>query len=347
MKNVWVQSANAFVLRETSAQLPTLPNGVYKIAIDQYDDLYLQRVQDKFDFPYKVYGVETAFISRVVKSWNHTSGNFGVLLNGMKGTGKTVTAELIANTLQQPVIVVGFHHKKLVSFLNDIQQNVTVFVDEFEKIYDGWQTSLLTIMDGAMKTKHRLFFLLTTNELRVDKNLLQRPGRVRYVKTYSDMPLEVIMEVVEDKLVHKHLKDVTVEFISQLPIITMDLISSVIEEVNIHEENPENFKDVFNIHSDRNDLFNVFKVENGEKTEIHSFATCSHLSFDAFTVGQEIRFNNRYVGSIVKVINEHEAMVQSWEEDETDKAVEVFTHYRIEKTSKTHRSFISHHPAAL
>lgn len=346
MKNVWVQSANAFVLRETSAQLPTLPKGVYKVTVDPYDDLYLERIQDKFDFPYKVYGVETAFISRVVKSWENTTGNFGVLLNGMKGTGKTVTAELIANTLDKPVVIVGFHHKKLVSFLNNIQQDVVVFIDEFEKIYDGWQNSLLTIMDGAMKTRHRLFFLLTTNDLRVDRNLLQRPGRVRYVKTFSDMPLEVIMEVVNDKLVHPHLKDATVEFISQLPIITMDLISSIIQEVNIHEEDPNNFKDVFNIHSDRNDMFNIYKLEGGHKEEVSTFSTVNHISFDAFSVGQEFRVNNRYLGSIVKVINEHEVIVMEWEEDENGKDKEVYTHYRMEKTSKTHRAF-AHHPAAL
>lgn len=346
MKNVWVQSANAFMLRETSAQLPTLPKGIYKVTVDPYDELYLERVQDKFEFPYKVYGVETAFIKRVVKSWENTTGNFGVLLNGMKGTGKTVTSELIANTLDLPVIIVGFHHKKLVSFLNNIQQDAVVFIDEFEKIYDGWQNSLLTIMDGAMKTKHRLFFLLTTNDLRVDKNLLQRPGRVRYVKTYSDMPLEVIMEVVDDKLIHPHLKERTVEFISQLPIITMDLISSIIQEVNIHEEDPDNFKDIFNIHSDKSDLFNVYEVENGKQEEVSTYVTVSHNFLDAFSVGQEFRINNRYMGTIVKVLGDYELLVQSWEENDKHEDVEVFTHYRLEKTTKTHRSF-AYHPAAL
>lgn len=346
MKNVWVQSANAFVLRETSAQLPTLPKGVYKIVVDPFDELYLERVQDKFDFPYKVYGVETAFIKRVVKSWENTTGNFGVLLNGMKGTGKTVTSEIIANTLDLPVIIINFHHKKLVSFLNNIQQNAVVFIDEFEKIYDGWQNSLLTIMDGAMKTKHRLFFLLTTNDLRVDKNLLQRPGRVRYVKTFSDMPLEVIMEVVEDKLIHPHLKERTVEFISQLPIITMDLISSIIQEVNIHDEDPDHFKDIFNIHSDKSDLFNIYKVENGKQEEAATYATTNHLRFDAFSVGQEFRVNDRYFGRIVKVLGDYEVIAQTWEDDDKDEDVEVFTHYRLEKTTKTHRSF-AYHPAAL
>jgi broad-specificity NMP kinase len=293
-----------------------------------------------------VYGVETAFIDRVLKSWQNTTGNFGVLLNGMKGTGKTVTSELIANSLELPVIVVNFHHKKLVSFLNNIQQDTVIFIDEFEKIYDGWQNSLLTIMDGAMKTKHRLFFLLTTNELRVDKNLLQRPGRVRYVKTFSDMPLSVIMEVVEDKLEHKHLKDVTVEFISQLPIITMDLISSIIQEVNIHEEDPNNFKDIFNIHSDKTDLYNVFEMDNGKSEEVASYVTVSPNYFDAFSIGQEFRINNHYKGTVVKVLSEHELLVQEWQEDDKGNDVEKFVHYRLEKSTKTHRSFVPH-PAAF
>ena len=347
MNNVWVQSGNSYMISEVSSQLKTLPNGVYKVCIDPFDNLYLERSQDVFELPKKVYGVETGFINRVLKSYNNTGGNFGVLLNGLKGTGKTVTAKQIAMGLDQPIIVVGFHHKKLISFLNDIQQNVVVFVDEFEKIYNGYENSLLTIMDGAMNTKHRLFFLLTTNELRVDKNLLQRPGRVRYVKTFDDMSLNIIMEVVDDKLKFPHLRQCTIDFISQLPIITMDLVTSVIEEVNIHEEDPINFRDVFNIHSDRNELFNVYKIlKTGDKEEVNTYATVSPNYFNTFSLGAEIYVAGRYMGTIVDVMSESEVKVRVWQENEKGEDEEVTNHYRFEKVNKTHRAF-AFHPGAF
>lgn len=342
MNNVWVQSANQFTLRETSTQKPQLPIGVYKFQIDMFENPFLSRVQDEFYFPYKIYGVETEFIDRVIKSWNNTTGNFGVILNGLKGTGKTVTAELIANQLNLPVIIVPFHHKSLISFLNEIQQDVVIFIDEFEKIYDGWENSLLTIMDGALKTKHRLFFLLTTNELRVDKNLLQRPSRIRYVKTFSDLTLSVIMEVVNDKLVHKELYDCTVKFISELPIITMDLIKSVVEEVNIHQEDPVNFRDVFNIHSDREELYNVYELIDGKKEEVKTFATIHPSYIHDYSSGNEFRINSRYMGNIVKVFSPTQIMVTDREiDDDSGKEEDVDRIYVLEKAVKVHKAFVS------
>ena len=338
MNNVWVKSSNAFAIQEVSQQLPTLPVGIYKLEVDPYDNLYLSHIQDRFPFPYKVYGVERPFIERVKKSWAHTDGNFGILLNGTKGTGKTVTAEILCNELNLPVILIPFHHKKLVSFLNDIQQNVIIFIDEFEKIYQSYENSLLSIMDGVLKTNHRLMFMLTTNELRVDTNLLQRPSRVRYVKTFTDLTLEVIEEVINDLLIHNHLKEATVKFISELPLITMDLIKSIIAEINIHNEAPENFQDVFNIHSSREDLFNVFQIVDGQKGLVYSFAKVGPTFIaDPYSVGQDFTINNRYMGEISKVISERQVVVNSYEEDENEK--EVSKIYFFEKAVKVHKAF--------
>jgi hypothetical protein len=340
MNNAWTQSGNKFTLTEVSKQSSLLPNGVYKFQLDMFENPFLSRVQDNFVFPYKVYGIETDFISRVCKSWDNTTGNFGVLLNGLKGTGKTVTAEIIANVLNLPVIIVSFHSQKLVSFLNDIQQDVIVFVDEFEKIYDGYENSLLTIMDGALKTKHRIFFLLTTNELSVDRNLLQRPSRVRYVKSFSDLTLPVIMEIVNDKLEHKHLHDAVVSFISQLPIITMDLVKSVIEEVNIHNEDPIMFKEVFNIHGDRSDLYNVYKIVDGNKEEVETFAVIRPHYISTYSPGKDFCVNHNSLGYISQVISSNQfVVVKHTKNKETKETVQEQAMYFIEPSMKVHRAF--------
>ncbi len=339
MNNVWVESANNYMLREVSTQKDQLPAGIYKFQLDQFENPFLTRVQDKFHFPYKVYGVEREFINRVVKSWQHTNSNYGVLLNGLKGTGKTVTAELIANEIGLPVIIIPFHHSKVVSLLNEIQQDVIVFVDEFEKIYDGYENSLLTIMDGVLKSQHRIFFLLTTNELRVDRNLMQRPSRVRYVKTFSDLSIEVIMEVVKDKLIHTRWYDDAVRFISELPIITMDLVKSIVEEINIHDENPDNFKDVFNIHLDREDMYNVYRLENGEKKELHAFAKVIPNYFDQYTIGNALYVAGDHKGKITKVISDTELLIEEHREDEDGNDYTTEAVYILEKAVKVHRSF--------
>lgn len=348
MNNVWTQSANNFALKEISQQVPLLPVGIYKFQVDQFENPFLTQIADKFHFPYKIYGIERTFIDRVKRSWQETTGNFGVLLNGVKGTGKTVTAEMICNEMNLPVIIIPFHHKSIVSFLNEIQQDVIVFIDEFEKIYDGYNNSLLPIMDGALKTKHRLMFLLTTNELRIERNLLQRPSRIRYVKTFDDMTLDVIMQVVDDTLLHPELRECTIKMISELPIITMDLVKSIVQEVNIHHEDPHIFKPIFNVHTDRDELYNVFKLnEEGVKEEVASFTTIEPRWITAQgSVGNDFRIGHSYRGTILNVISESQVVVREYTTEKSqDGNIQEFEEdvvYFLEKANKTHRSFNSY-----
>lgn len=84
MNNVWSKAENTYRLSEISHQQLHLPVGVYRLEYnDPFGYFYMEHVQDQFSFPYKIYGIETAFIQRVKKSWDHTSGNMGVLLNGL------------------------------------------------------------------------------------------------------------------------------------------------------------------------------------------------------------------------------------------------------------------------
>jgi hypothetical protein len=223
-----------------------------------------------------------------------------------------------------------------------------VFIDEFEKIYDGYNNSLLPIMDGALKTKHRLMFLLTTNELRIERNLLQRPSRIRYVKTFEDMTLSVIMEVVDDTLLHPELRECTIKMISELPIITMDLVKSIVQEVNIHHEDPQMFKSIFNVHSDREDLYNVYmQKSDGNKVEVATFTTVEPRWINPNgSSGSDFYIGGSYRGTILSVISENQVIVSEYtnvtlgDGSKTEKKEDVI--YFLEKATKTHKSFHSY-----
>ena len=73
----------------------------------------------------------------------------GVMLTGLKGTGKTVTAKLIANAVELLVIVVTEIFHGLEEWLSQIRQPVVLFFDEFEKM-EGRSGDLLTLMDGGL-----------------------------------------------------------------------------------------------------------------------------------------------------------------------------------------------------
>ena len=306
----------------------TLPTALLNISYDDRKGFYLEKMDDKFDFQHKIYGVETELINRVKKTYVNSNRNLGILLNGVKGTGKTVTSKLIANEIGIPVLVVQHAFAGLVDFINSIKQDVIIFIDEYEKIFEERHT-LLTIMDGVLSNEYRKFFILTTNETYINDNLLQRPGRIRYFKTFGNLKPNVVNEIVDDFLVHKHLKKDVVRFVSSLELITIDIVKSIVEEVNIHEESPEMFKDIFNCKkiSGRYNVYelkpNVLSTTGFDETKLFEAVK---LNRNDFTAGDDLVGNSFYVDGdyyarIKKVINPKIAileLVKEYEDDDDD-----------------------------
>lgn len=162
-----------------------------------------------------------------------------------------------------PIIIVDANYDGLPQFIAEIQQQVVIFIDEYEKVYQEYSSDVLTIMDGVYKTAHKRLFLLTTNNLFINSNLLQRPGRIRYLKTFDDLDLSVLNEIIDDMLIYPEFRNDCIEIISTLEIITIDLVKAIINEVNVHNESPKDFIDVFNVkgRDDENDKTYIDIVE--------------------------------------------------------------------------------------
>lgn len=58
-------------------------------------------------------------------------------------------------------------------------------------------------MDGVFNSPYRRVFLLTTNNLYVNENLIGRPSRIRYKKTFGNLQPEVVQEYLDDNLKNK------------------------------------------------------------------------------------------------------------------------------------------------
>ena len=314
VRKVWNADGNALYLGYPSQEFEKLENVIYKVSLDMFERPYLSKVADNFTFDYKLYGLETDFINRVIKTYNATdNGNLGILLNGLKGTGKTVSSKQIANTLNQPIIIVGENKPQYPSFLNSIPQNITIFIDEYEKTF-GNASNMLTIMDGASNSEYRRVFLLTTNELRVESNMIQRPGRVRYLKTFDHLKPAVIKEIVDDILVHKQFTNDCIQFISSLETITVDIVKAVLNEVNIHEEAPTAFETIFNVKKLKGKYNVSIREEDGRLTEIASNINVHpRPMFNEGNVGYVLEVDNTTVGEIVRVVNYNTIEVEPYE----------------------------------
>ena len=278
---MWSQSGTRFSPYEKEQELDRLPPGIYSLQYGAFGSMHLNLMQKAFVFNYKMYGNDQ-FPERVIKVFNSVKSNMGVMLCGLKGTGKTVQAEQICNLSKLPVILVteDFDHgADLVKFLSRVDQECVVMIDEYEKIF-GKSDTLLSMMDGVLNGTSRRLFVLTANTAFVSDALLDRPSRIHYLKRFGNLDRAVIQEVVDDMLVAKQFRDEVVAYISVLDIVTIDIIKTVVREVNMFEEPPQNFKNILNVtvHDqtrwDVTDSKGVLVVEHATCTLMDPFGRC-------------------------------------------------------------------------
>lgn len=344
----WSKDGNKFYPISTATFESKLDVGVYVIKTPPMAPMYFQQIKPDFTFPYKIYGHNSNLIDRVCKAYNNTTGNIGMLLNGMKGTGKSVTAEMICNKMatenNMPVILVTEEFDGLSEILAGIQQDVTIFIDEFEKVFsrdvDDYSVdtskNILTIMDGALKTEYRRLFVFTTNKMHINDNLLQRPGRLRYVVEFNDLQRDVIEEIVDDMLQYPEHRNATIEFIAGLKMITVDIVKAVISEVNIFNETPEAFKSVFNV-EEKGTAFNVYSGDVAKSSNrvnpIYTSVTIEpnpdgYKRRPTRYAGNNLYVDGTYLGEVVKL----EGHVITYKTDSNKKESITF------ETSKSYHS---------
>lgn len=249
-----VQGNTVSEINPNFAVEPKIPVGVYDISITRRG-IFLEKISDEFVFPYKIYGLQTDFINHIIKTYNNTTGNIGVLMNGIKGTGKTVSAKILANQLQLPVIILknmGDETGIAIDYVSTLACDCIIFMDEFEKNFSTENQDILQLMDGVYNSEHRKVFLLTTNELNVNDNLLGRPSRIRYVKQFGNLDKATVEEYIDENLMDISAKQDIIDFIDTLTISTIDILKSIVNEVNIHGiDGFINYREFFNVTTEK------------------------------------------------------------------------------------------------
>lgn len=245
-KQKWINEGGVYFPIPGYATIYTSPgNGVFQIKEENFQHrLGLARIADSFEFDFKLYdlGCEDIF-ERVTKTWlsdTFSTGNknLGVIFNGLKGTGKTIAAKLLSNRLGLPVVVISKPIDGLLEFIQSLCFECIILIDEAEKTFDDDKEVLLKMIDGVYNNSRKLY-LLTTNRLTVDENLIGRPGRIRYIKQFGNLTAKAVEDYIEDNLEDKSMRQGILELVDSLVISTIDILKSIIDEVNIHGEIPD------------------------------------------------------------------------------------------------------------
>jgi hypothetical protein len=231
-----IESNGVFKTANVSNTHDSLPPGNYMLKFDPRDGYYLVQ-KENFRLPKKIYG-DQSIIERWMKSYEHNSEkNMGIILSGLKGSGKTITAQKFCIDSGKPVIMITepFFGSDFIDYLTQYPDAI-IFIDEFEKIYPNGDKSndLLLLMDGNYPT--RFIFLLTVNEMKINNFLMNRLNRVKYRKDYTDLDEATMNEVIDDLLVNKAHKASIFKFFRKTNMQTFDLLVNLIKEMNLFNE---------------------------------------------------------------------------------------------------------------
>ena len=244
-----------------------LPKGTYLTKFDAQNNVYYLESTEDFTMPSKIYGNSDLLSDRYVRTFLDGTKNMGILLTGLKGTGKSLTAKLTALKSNMPIILVTeeFVGEEFKSFLNSIKQQVVVFIDEFEKVYteDDTQQSLLSLLDGIFEGK-KMFIFTSNMRDRINQYMLNRPGRIRYLAEYDSLEVSVINDVIEDTLIDKSQIIGLIDVLDVLGMVSMDILVSLINEMNKYNETAKEAVKYLNVRAEKSD-YSVTIIIDGVK----------------------------------------------------------------------------------
>lgn len=243
-----VKTGNTFSIGNNSSEyFEKLPLGTYQLRqVPMTENYYLEKVSD-FKLPSKLYG-DFSVIDRWKKGYEQAKcdgKNLGILLTGIKGAGKTLTAKKLCLELNQPVILLSesFSGPGFINFMTSKELgHCTIFIDEFEKRFSNNDrsadvTSLFSLLDGVSATSH--LYLMTINDVEaMNQYLMNRPSRIHFRKDYESLEESVIRDVASDKGMEQDMIDNLIDTCSELDEVSFDSVISIINDSILYKELP-------------------------------------------------------------------------------------------------------------
>lgn len=243
-----------------------LPPQTYYLRFSKFKGFYLEAHGTPVIKEDKIYGVHNEKVDKVLKGFKRTNKNFGVILSGNKGIGKSLFAKLLSKTAIEkgyPVIIINECYAGISSVLEDIEQEVVVLFDEFDKTFgsdnddkSNPQDMLLSLFDGLSNGKK--LFVVTCNVLQNLSNyLVNRPGRFHYHFRFDYPSLAEIDEYMKDKLDEKFYPEIEkVKTFATKVDLNYDCLCAIAFELNTGIPFEEAIKDlnIINIDTERYNL---------------------------------------------------------------------------------------------
>lgn len=224
-----------------------LPAGSYEVEFNPMSGFSLSSRTDLEVKEEKIYGDRYKKVEKALKSFEATDRNFGIILSGKKGIGKSLFAKMIATESTKrgyPVIVVSRAISGIAGFISSIEQEAVVIFDEFDKTFSNGrsdddddegssiQDELLPLFDGIDSGKK--MFVITCNELyKISTYFKNRPGRFHYHFNLGNPSVDEIREYLTDKLKPEFYSQIDgVIRLSAISDVNYDILRALVFELN-------------------------------------------------------------------------------------------------------------------
>jgi hypothetical protein len=231
-----------------------LPVGTYIVKFHMEKGYYLE-IAENLTIKGKIYGNLNPRADRIIETFRSRPRNTGVLLNGEKGSGKTLLTKrvselLVADGVSTLIVNQQYCGDGFNTFLQSIDQPTVVVFDEFEKVYEAEnQEKILTLLDGVFPSK-KLFMLTVNNMTKVDQHMINRPGRLFYSVKYEGLDRDFIIEYCNDVLINKSYSVTVANLASLFRHFNFDMLQSLVEEMNRYNEAPKEALAMLNVKPD-------------------------------------------------------------------------------------------------
>jgi len=233
-------------------------------------------------------------------SWESDDRNLGILLRGIKGSGKTMYAKEFCRRMNMPVIIiaeqVNFESTAFLQFMsNPSFNNSIVFFDEYDKIMKDHEHkhSLLPLLDGSVSSKY-IFVITVNDDSAISKYMTNRMNRVKYCKSFDDLDSSIIEEVIEDKLENKDNASSVRALLDIIKIKTYDLLVNIINEMNLFNEDALTCSKYLNLRQERR-RYSVYEIIDGKELYSRQMDIDFKITRGSVQLEDEI-FINRPIG---------------------------------------------------
>lgn len=259
----------------TFSRVDKIEPGIYELRVPLMGSPFLHRIADRKPIPPKIYGDAESLSDRIIKTYvdRRDKGlNTGILLEGIKGSGKSLTSSISINkvidaggyciTVNKP-----YPGELLKDIIGTPAQPVVLDFDEFEKIYKADSLSISDLarsMSGDRDTlvenirragvpsrqapnpaqESLLTFLsggttagvlsiITVNDSsNINEFMRKRPSRIFYNVKYNGLSPDVIEAFSKDVLEDQKLIPEFVRKTSRIHNVSFDIITSIADDIN-------------------------------------------------------------------------------------------------------------------